>query len=46
MPRSLQIAPDAVILEVFRNLFTALTEEVGAAPQRASFSPNIKERRD
>ena len=38
--------PDAVILEVFRHLFTALAEEMGASLRRASFSPNIKERRD
>ena len=38
--------PRAVVLEVFRHLFTALTEEMGAALRRASFSPNIKERRD
>jgi N-methylhydantoinase B len=38
--------PDAVGLEVFRHLFTALAEEMGAALKRASFSPNIKERRD
>lgn len=37
---------DAVSLEVFRHLFTALAEEMGAALRRASFSPNIKERRD
>jgi len=39
-------APDAVTLEVFRHLFTALAEEMGAALKRAAFSPNIKERRD
>jgi N-methylhydantoinase B len=39
-------APDAVTLEIFRHLFTALAEEMGAALKRASFSPNIKERRD
>ena len=39
-------APDAVALEVFRHLFTALAEEMGAALKRASFSPNIKERQD
>ncbi len=39
-------ATDAVTLEVFRHLFTALAEEMGAALKRASFSPNIKERRD
>ncbi len=33
-------------LEVFRHLFTALTEEMGAALRRSAFSPNIKERRD
>ncbi len=38
--------PDAVTLEVFRHLFTALTEEMGAALRRAAFSPNIKERQD
>ena len=38
--------PNAVTLEVFRHLFTALAEEMGAALRRAAFSPNIKERRD
>lgn len=38
--------PDAVVLEVFRHLFQALAEEMGAALRRASYSPNIKERRD
>jgi len=37
---------DAVTLEVFRHLFAALAEEMGAALRRAAFSPNIKERRD
>ncbi len=37
---------DPVTLEVFRHLFTALAEEMGAALKRTSFSPNIKERRD
>jgi len=35
-----------VELEVFRHLFAALAEEMGAALKRAAFSPNIKERRD
>jgi len=35
-----------VTLEVYRHLFTALAEEMGASLRRASFSPNIKERRD
>lgn len=37
---------DPVTLEIFRHLFAALAEEMGAALRRASFSPNIKERRD
>jgi N-methylhydantoinase B len=40
------VKPDSITLEVFRQLFTALTEEMGAALKQASFSPNIKERRD
>jgi len=43
---SLPSASDAVALEIFRHLFTALAEEMGAALKRASFSPNIKERQD
>ena len=35
-----------VQLEVFRHLFTAIAEEMGAALKRAAYSPNIKERRD
>lgn len=37
---------DPITLEIFRHLFTAVTEEMGAALRRSSFSPNIKERRD
>ncbi len=37
---------DPVRLEVFRHLFTALTEEMGASLRRSAHSPNIKERRD
>ncbi|HSL69617.1 MAG TPA: hydantoinase B/oxoprolinase family protein, partial [Longimicrobiales bacterium] len=37
---------DPVRLEVFRYLFTALAEEMGAALRGAAYSPNIKERRD
>jgi N-methylhydantoinase B len=33
-------------LEVYRHLFTALAEEMGAALRRSAYSPNIKERRD
>jgi len=37
---------DPVTLEVFRNLFYSIAEEMGVALCRTSFSPNIKERRD
>lgn len=37
---------DAISLEVFKNLFASVAEEMGAALRRASFSPNIKERLD
>jgi N-methylhydantoinase B len=37
---------DPVTLEVFRNLFRSVAEEMGATLMRTAFSPNIKERRD
>jgi N-methylhydantoinase B len=37
---------DLVRLEIFKHLFAAIPEEMGAVLQRSSFSPNIKERRD
>jgi N-methylhydantoinase B len=37
---------DAVELEIFKNLFHSIAEEMGAALRRTAFSPNIKERRD
>jgi N-methylhydantoinase B len=40
------VSPNPIELEVFRHLFAALAEEMGAALKRAAFSPNIKERRD
>jgi len=33
-------------LEVYKNLFASIAEEMGAVLRKASFSPNIKERRD
>lgn len=39
-------SPTPVELEIFRHLFTAVAEEMGASLKRAAFSPNIKERRD
>jgi N-methylhydantoinase B len=38
--------PDPVELEVFKNLYHSIAEEMGAALRRSSISPNIKERRD
>lgn len=37
---------DAISLAVFQNLFASVAEEMGVTLQRASFSPNIKERLD
>jgi N-methylhydantoinase B len=37
---------DPIELEVFKNLFHSVAEEMGAALRRTAFSPNIKERRD
>ncbi|MBX6752869.1 MAG: hydantoinase B/oxoprolinase family protein [Thermorudis peleae] len=37
---------DPVTLEIFRSAMTAIAEEMGAALQRSSYSPNIKERLD
>jgi N-methylhydantoinase B len=37
---------DAAELEIFKNLFHSVAEEMGAALGRSAFSPNIKERRD
>jgi N-methylhydantoinase B len=37
---------DPIRLEIFKNLFHSVAEEMGAALRRSAFSPNIKERRD
>ena len=37
---------DPVELEIFRELFHSITEEMGASLRRSAFSPNIRERRD
>jgi N-methylhydantoinase B len=37
---------DPVTLEVFRNLFRSVAEEMGVTLMRTAYSPNIKERRD
>ncbi|MBI3695705.1 MAG: hydantoinase B/oxoprolinase family protein, partial [Acidobacteria bacterium] len=36
----------SVQMDVFRNLFVSIAEEMGIVLRRTSFSPNIKERRD
>jgi N-methylhydantoinase B len=38
--------PDPTRLEIFKNLFHSVAEEMGAGLRRSAFSPNIKERRD
>lgn len=37
---------DPIQLEIFKHLFAAIPEEMGAVLQKSSYSPNIKERRD
>ena len=39
-------APNPVLLEVFKNRFSSICEEMGVTLNRTAFSPNIKERRD
>jgi N-methylhydantoinase B len=38
--------PDPITLEIFRNLFISVAEEMGVTLGRTAYSPNIKERRD
>jgi N-methylhydantoinase B len=38
--------PDPIELEIFKNIYHSIAEEMGAALRRTAFSPNIKERRD
>ena len=38
--------PDPMRLEIFKNIFHSIADEMGAALRRSAFSPNIKERRD
>ncbi len=37
---------DSTKLEIFKNIFHSIAEEMGAALRRSAYSPNIKERRD
>ena len=40
------MAVDAISLEVLKNMFISVSEEMGVALLRTAYSPNIKERRD
>ena len=40
------MSPDAISLEIFRNLFSSIADEMGVSLGRTAFSPNIKERKD
>ena len=40
------IRPDPIELELFKNVFIAVSEEMGAVLGRTALSPNIKERKD
>ena len=40
------MAVDPISLEVFKNMFISVSEEMGVALLRTSYSPNMKERRD
>jgi N-methylhydantoinase B len=40
------VKADPIELEIFKNLFHSIAEEMGAALRRTAFSPNIKERCD
>lgn len=40
------MAVDPISLEVFKNLFVSVAEEMGVVLQRTAFSPNIRERLD
>ncbi len=44
--RSAGMRRDSVELEIFKNIYHSIAEEMGAALRRTAFSPNIKERRD
>src|SRR5438477_5329347 len=37
---------DPIELDIFKNIYHSIAEEMGAALRRTAFSPNIKERRD
>ena len=46
LQRGKPMSVDPISLEVFKNMFESVAEEMGVALQRTAYSPNIKERRD
>jgi len=40
------LKPNPILLEVFKNRFSSIADEMGVTLNRTAFSPNIKERRD
>jgi N-methylhydantoinase B len=42
----LTVKENPILLEVFKNRFSSISEEMGVTLNRTAFSPNIKERRD
>jgi len=40
------VKENPILLEVFKNRFSSISEEMGVTLNRTAFSPNIKERRD
>jgi N-methylhydantoinase B len=44
--RLITMRRDPIELEIFKNIYHSIAEEMGAALRRTAFSPNIKERRD
>jgi N-methylhydantoinase B len=41
-----KLNPNPILLEVFKNRFSSISEEMGVTLNRTAFSPNIKERKD
>src|SRR5437899_3495845 len=46
LPKIRIVMRDPIELEIFKNIYHSIAEEMGAALRRTAFSPNIKERRD
>jgi len=40
------LKPNPILLEIFKNRFSSISDEMGVVLQRTAFSPNIKERKD